>query len=614
MLEFINNFKTYIMNTFNKNIFLLILVSLFINCESKTNLSNIQIEKKVDEIIDQMTVDEKVGQMTQIDQRFLDTITDLSTYSIGSLLSGGGSHPSVNEPQAWLDMYNKYQSETLKNRLGIPLVYGIDAVHGHNNVYGATIFPQNIGLGATNNPELIYEISKATSLEVAATGIDWTFSPCLSSPEDFRWGRTYEGFSSDPNIVKNLGKAAVQGYQSVVTESGKKVIACAKHFIGDGNTEFGTGMNGLVDRGNTILTTEELKQKLLPKYKAAIDANVQTVMASYNSWNGVKCHASKELLTNILKIELGFEGFVISDWQGIDEIPGDYKSDIITSINAGIDMVMVSGQGQPYKKFMRLLKESVQEGSIPMSRIDDAVKRILKVKFNNGLFDSPLVKDESLNIIGSEKHRDIARQAVRESIVVLKNDGLLPISKEIKSIVVSGRGANNIGMQCGGWTINWQGGQGDITVGKTILDGINNSVSVDTNVIYSKDGSDLNSVSGDLAVVVIGEDPYTEFFGDKDNLDLLKEDIDTINKLKNKGYKVFVLLISGRPMNVAEHLDEWDGFAAIWLPGSEGDGVSDILFGDYPATGKLPYPWPIQAEKGANAQISDLLFDIGFGL
>ena len=413
-----------------------------------------------------------------------------------------------------------FDASTEVNGVKIPILWGTDAVHGHNNVYGATIFPQNIGLGATNNPELIYEISKATSLEVAATGIDWTFSPCLSSPEDYRWGRTYEGFSSDPNIVENLGAAAVEGYQSVETESGKKVIACAKHFIGDGNTEFGTGMNGLVDRGNTILTSEELKEKLLPKYKAAIDANVQTVMASYNSWNGVKCHGSKELLTDILKIELGFEGFVISDWQGIDEIPGDYKSDIITSINAGIDMVMVSGQGQPYKKFMKLLKESIQEGSIPMSRIDDAVKRILKVKFSNGLFDSPLVTNESLDVIGSEKHREIARQAVRESVVVLKNAGILPISKEISSIIVAGRGADNLGMQCGGWTINWQGGQGDITVGKTILDGINNSVSSDTNVIYSKDGSDLSSVSGDLAVVVIGEDPYTEFFGDKDSLDL----------------------------------------------------------------------------------------------
>ena len=592
--------------------FLLINISCH-NIDSN-NLSEAEISKKVSELIDLMTLDEKVGQMTQIDQRFLDTITDLSTYSIGSLLSGGGSHPKVNEPQAWLDMYNKYQEETLKNRLGIPLIYGIDAVHGHNNVYGATIFPQNIGLGATNNPELVYKISEATSLEVAATGIDWTFSPCLSSPEDYRWGRTYEGFSSDPVLVEKLGKAAVEGYQNALTNSGKKIVACAKHFIGDGNTEFGTGMNGLVDRGNTVLTTDELKEKLLPKYQAAIDANVQTIMASYNSWNGVKCHGSKELLTDILKVEMGFEGFVISDWQGIDEIPGNYKSDIITSINAGVDMVMVSGQGQPYKKFMRLLKENVEEGSISMERIDDAVSRILKVKLRNGLFTNPIVQNDNLQVIGSDDHRNIARQAVRESVVVLKNENLIPISKESKSIVVAGRGADNLGMQCGGWTINWQGGQGDITIGTTILDGIKESVSTETKVIHSKDGTDLGNVSGDLAIVVIGEDPYTEFFGDKDNLDLLEEDIQTINNLKDKGYKVLVLLISGRPMNIADHLDNWDGFAAIWLPGTEGNGVSDILFGDFQSTGKLSYPWPLNAEDGANAPENDLLYNIGFGL
>ena len=598
--------------------FIIFLSFLLINisCDNidSNNLSEAEISKKVSELIDSMTLDEKVGQMTQIDQRFLDTITDLSTYSIGSLLSGGGSHPKVNEPQAWLDMYNKYQEETLKNRLGIPLIYGIDAVHGHNNVYGATIFPQNIGLGATNNPELVYKISEATSLEVAATGIDWTFSPCLSSPEDYRWGRTYEGFSSDPALVEKLGKAAVEGYQNALTNSGKKVVACAKHFIGDGNTEFGTGMNGLVDRGNTVLTTDELKEKLLPKYQAAIDANVQTIMASYNSWNGVKCHGSKELLTDILKVEMGFEGFVISDWQGIDEIPGNYKSDIITSINAGVDMVMVSGQGQPYKKFMRLLKENVEEGSISMERIDDAVSRILKVKLRNGLFTNPIVQNDNLQVIGSDDHRNIARQAVRESVVVLKNENLIPISKESKSIVVAGRGADNLGMQCGGWTINWQGGQGDITIGTTILDGIKESVSTETKVIHSKDGTDLGNVSGDLAIVVIGEDPYTEFFGDKDNLDLLEEDIQTINNLKEKGYKVLVLLISGRPMNIADHLDNWDGFAAIWLPGTEGNGVSDILFGDFQSTGKLSYPWPINTEDGANAPENDLLYNIGFGL
>ena len=610
MLEFIKNniMKKYI-------VFLSFLVICFSCNNVKTNgLSESEIDKKVSELIELMTLDEKVGQMTQIDQRFLDTITDLSTYSIGSLLSGGGSHPSVNEPQAWLDMYNNYQEETLKSRLQIPLIYGIDAVHGHNNVYGATIFPQNIGLGATNNPELVFKISEATSIEVAATGIDWTFSPCLSSPEDYRWGRTYEGYSSDPALVEKLGEASVMGYQSAQTNSGKKVVACAKHFIGDGNTEFGTGMNGLVDRGNTVLTVDELKEKLLPKYQAAIEADVQTIMASYNSWNGVKCHGSKELLTDILKVEMGFEGFVISDWQGIDEIPGNYKTDIITSINAGIDMVMVSGQGQPYKKFMRLLKESVEEGSIPLARIDDAVTRILKVKLRNGLFENPIVKNDALQVIGSDSHRDIARQAVRESMVVLKNQDIIPISKNSKSIVVAGRGADNLGMQCGGWTINWQGGQGDITVGTTILDGIKKSVSADTNVIYSIDGKDLAMAKDELAVVVIGEDPYTEFFGDKDNLDLLNDDIETINTLKNKGYKVMVLLISGRPMNIADHINSWDGFAAVWLPGTEGDGISDILFGDFQSSGKLSYPWPIKAEYGANAEDKDLLFNFGFGL
>lgn len=587
-----------------------------ISCNNQSNkkLSENQINKKVDEMIEMMNIDEKIGQMTQIDQRFLDTITDISTYSIGSLLSGGGSHPQVNEPQAWLDMYNKYQSESLKSRLQIPLIYGIDAVHGHNNVYGATIFPQNIGLGATNNPDLIYKISEATSIEVAATGIDWTFAPCLSSPEDYRWGRTYEGFSSDPKRVEKLGEAAILGYQNAETNSGKNIVACAKHFIGDGNTQFGTGMRGLVDRGNTEMSVEELKLKLIPKYQAAVDANVQTVMASYNSWNGVKCHASKELLTEILKIEMGFKGFVISDWQGIDEIPGDYKSDIITSINAGIDMVMVSGEAQPYKKFMRLLKESIKEGSITMERIDDAVKRILKVKLGNGLFDNPLVANDALSTIGSDNHRKIARQAVRESVVLLKNRDIIPISKELNKLVISGRGADNLGMQCGGWTIDWQGGQGDITVGTTILEGIKNSVSDQTKIIYSKDALDIDDSNGDLAIVVIGEDPYTEFFGDRNDLDLMDEDLTTIENLKNKGYKVVVLLISGRPMNISDHIENWDAFAAIWLPGTEGDGVSDILFGDFKSSGTLSYPWPINTENGANAAKDDLLFNIGFGL
>ena len=612
MFEFTNKFKKmkYL------KILIIIIFITNISCEYEKNnqINEGEISKRVDEILNMMTLDEKVGQMTQIDQRFLDTITDLSTYHIGSLLSGGGSHPEINEPQAWLDMYNKYQNEALKSRLQIPLIYGIDAVHGHNNVYGATIFPHNIGLGATNNPDIVFKVSEITSKEVAATGIDWTFSPCLSSPEDYRWGRTYEGFSSDPALVANLGSAAVSGYQSVENMNGKKVIACAKHFVGDGNTEFGTGMNGLVDRGNTILTIDELKEKLLPKYQKAIDANVQTIMASYNSWNGVKCHGSKELLTDILKDEMGFQGFVISDWEGIDEVSGDYKSDIDVAINAGIDMVMVSGQSQPYKKFIRLLKENVEEGLIPMSRIDDAVTRILKVKIRNGLMDNPLVSNENLNLIGSSEHRAVGRQAVRESMVVLKNENIFPLPKDLETLVVAGKGADNLGMQCGGWSIDWQGGQGDITIGTTILDGIKKTVSESTEIIYSEDGSDIVSNSDNIAVVVIGEDPYTEWFGDKENLDLSDDDINLISDLKDKGFRVAILLISGRPLNVADHIDQWDAFAAIWLPGTEGDGVSDILFGDFSSTGRLSFPWPINTEEGSNADKDNLLFEIGYGL
>ena len=531
MSEFTNKFKN--MRYFNILLLTLLIINFSCDCQKTNEISESEISSRANEILNMMTLEEKVGQMTQIDQRFLDTITDLSTYHIGSLLSGGGSHPDVNEPQAWLDMYNKYQSEALKSRLGIPLVYGIDAVHGHNNVYGAVIF-HIYRFGRNEQSELIHKVSEITSIEVAATGIDWTFAPCLSSPEDYRWGRTYEGFSSDPSLVANLGAAAVSGYQSVANMNGKKVIACAKHFVGDGNTEYGTGMNGLVDRGNTVLTIDELKEKLLPKYQEAIDADVQTIMASYNSWNGVKCHGSKELLTDILKDEMGFTGFVISDWQGIDEIPGDYKSDIEISINAGIDMVMVSGQGQPYKKFIKLLKENVEEGLIPMSRIDDAVSRILKVKIRNGLMDNPLVSNENLTLIGSAEHRSVGRQAVRESVVVLKDDNILPLSKDLQTLVVAGKGADNLGMQCGGWSIEWQGGQGDITVGTTILDGIKKTVSESTEIIYSEDGSDVVPNPDNIAVVVIGEDPYTEWFGDKENLDLNNDDISLIKSLKDK--------------------------------------------------------------------------------
>ena len=570
----------------------------------------------VDSLLQVMTLEEKIGQMTQIDRQFLNSISDISKYGIGSLLSGGGSTPKVNEPKAWADMYDMYQKEALKSRLKIPLLYGIDAVHGHNNVVGATIFPHNIGLGATRDPKIVEAVARATALEVAATGMDWDFAPCLAVPDDYRWGRTYEGFSENTALVTELGGAAVRGYQSTDINNPQSVLACAKHFIGDGGTLFGTGLNNLIDRGNLAVSEKELREKHLPPFKEAIDNGVATFMAAYNTWNDVKCHANKYLLTDLLKDELGFQGFVVSDWAAIEEIPGDYKSDIIISINAGIDMVMVPGAvkygNQSYETFLTLFKESVDDGSIPMERVDDAVKRILLVKKQSGLFDRPFSDQQLLSHIGSSKHREIAREAVRKSMVLLKNnDNVLPLPKSGKTIVVAGRGADNIGMQSGGWTISWQGEMGETTKGTTILDAIKSAVDPGTNVEYSKNGTGVN---GDVAVVVIGEKPYAEMQGDRADLNLDNDDLSVINRLKKKGMPVVVVLLSGRPMIVTKEVNNWDGFVAAWLPGTEGAGVADVLFGDYNPTGKLSYSWPKSMNQFPIKTNNDHLYDYGYGL
>ena len=570
----------------------------------------------VETLMSDMTLKEKIGQMTQVDRQFLNDISDISKYGFGSLLSGGGSTPATNEPKAWADMYDSYQQEALKTRLQIPLIYGIDAVHGHNNVVGATIFPHNIGLGATRDAALVEAVARATALEVAATGMDWDFAPCLAVPDDYRWGRTYEGFSEDTDLVSQLGGAAVRGYQSTDISNPQSVLACAKHFIGDGGTTFGTGLNNLIDRGNLAISEEELRKRHLPPFQKAIDEGVATFMAAYNTWNDVKCHANKFLLTDLLKDELGFKGFVVSDWAAIEEIPGDYKSDIITSINAGIDMVMVPGAvkfgNESFENFLKLLEESVQEGSIPMERIDDAVKRILLIKKQSGLFDRPFSDQQLLAHIGSDKHRQIAREAVRKSMVLLKNkDGILPLPKEGKTIIVAGRGADNIGMQSGGWTISWQGDMGQTTDGTTILDAIKSAVSPGTVVEYTPDGT---AYTGDLAVVVVGEKPYAEMQGDRKDLKLDKEDLDVIKRFKENDIPVVVVLLSGRPMIITDEIEKWDGLIAAWLPGTEGSGVADVLFGDYNPTGKLSFSWPKNMNQFPINPEDDHLYSFGFGL
>lgn len=582
----------------------------------------VAFDARVDTLLSKMTLDEKVGQMTQPDQGFLNDVDHIRDYFLGSLLSGGNSDPETNSLEDWRAMYERYQAKALETRLRIPLLFGVDAVHGHNNVIGAVIFPHNIGLGATRNPDLVEEISRITAKEVRTTGINWTFAPCVAVPRDDRWGRTYEGFSENPALVAELGAAAVRGLQGSDLAGPLSVLACAKHFIGDGGTVMGTGVTmddgtkSPFDQGDVPLSEEELRRIHMEGYITSVSAGVGTIMPSYSSWNGVKSSGSKRLLTEILKEELGFEGFLISDYNAIDQLPGDYKSDIETSINAGMDMVMVPDR---YELFISNIKELVEEGTIPMERIDDAVRRILRVKFAAGLFEedwSPRADRTLTESFGSEAHRAVARQAVRESLVLLKNEGnALPIDKRTQRIHVAGSGADDIGIQCGGWTIEWQGAMGAITDGTTILEAIRGTVSDATEVTFSADGT--GAMGADIVVVVVGERPYAEMMGDDLELKLSADDAQVMNNAKAAGVPIVVVLLSGRPLIVEAALDMSDAFLAAWLPGSEGQGVADVLFGDYAPSGKLSFTWPRTVDQHpineGDAEY-DPLFEFGFGL
>ncbi len=572
-------------------------------------------------LLSYMTLEEKIGQMTQVDRQFLDGDKNIGTYFLGSLLSGGGSTPAKNFPKSWAEMYDGYQKIALSTRLGIPIIYGIDAVHGHNNVVGATIFPHHIGLGCTNNPQLIEDVYRATAEEIAATGIDWDFAPCLAVPRDERWGRTYEGFGETPDIVKKMAAAAVRGLQTDQLDGPTSILACAKHFIGDGGTKWGTGLNEKLDQGNTPVTDQELREIHLPGYLPALEAGVGTIMPSYSQINSEYMHMNNDLLNGLLKKELDFKGFVVSDWQGLERMVGhdDYKTNIIAGINAGIDMVMVPGAekygGQTYTNFINLLIESVKEGSVSENRINDAVARILKIKFEMGLFERPYSDKSLLSRVGSKEHRNIAREAVKQSLVVLKNDGVLPLSKDLGHIHVAGKNADDLGNQCGGWTISWQGESGPITKGTTIYEAIQVAVSSVTNVTFSKNGS--GAKGADVGLVVIGETPYAEMEGDRESLVLDKEDLAAIDRIKKAGVPVVVIIVSGRPLIIADELDKWAGLIAAWLPGSEGKGVTDVIFGDYNPTGRLSVSWPRSMEQiPINFGDSDYdpLFEYGFGL
>jgi len=569
-----------------------------------------------------MTLDEKLGQMAQPDQQFLKTPDDIKNYSLGSLLSGGDSDPKAgNGLTAWTDLCDGYQKIALTTRLRIPLLYGIDAVHGHNNVIGATIFPHNIGLGCTRSAELVERAARITSEEVRATGANWAFAPCVTVPQDIRWGRTYEGFSESPEIVKELGAAAVRGLQRATLDDPAAVLACSKHFAGDGGTTWGTGNTmrrdrpRMLDQGDTQVDEATLRRIHLPGYVTTVAEGVGSIMPSYSSWNGVKSSGSERMLTGILKREFGFEGFLISDYAALNQMPGDYKRQIADSVNAGMDMVMIP---EKYVDFLTLLKQNVQEGKIPMTRIDDAVTRILRTKFAMGLMDAkrtPLADRSLHNSFGSEGHRAVARACVRASLVVLKNEGgVLPLAKNAARIHVAGKSANDLGNQCGGWTITWQGSSGRPTDGTTILEAVQRAVSTKTKVTTSIDGS--GAAGAPVAIAVIGEKPYAEGMGDTADLHLSQEDIATVTNLKGAGAKVIAVILSGRPLFLEDIIGQADAIVAAWLPGSEGDGVADVLFGDYKPTGKLSFTWPKATSTSLHRGDAgyQTMFESGYGL
>ncbi|KQK13208.1 uncharacterized protein LOC100824235 [Brachypodium distachyon] len=591
-----------------------------------------QIQERVSDLVGRMTLEEKIGQMSQI-ERANASSSVIQKYFVGSVLSGGGSPPSEKASAAtWQQMITKMQKAALKTRLGIPIIYGIDAVHGHNNAYNATIFPHNIGLGATRDPNLVKRIGRATALEARATGIPYTFAPCVAVCRDPRWGRCYESFSEDTRLVQLMTASVVPGLQGDVSSrhpkgipyvaGSKNVAGCAKHFVGDGGTKHG------INENNTVLSFHDLMRIHMPPYDDAVIKGISSVMISYSSWNGKKMHENKFLITEILKEKMHFRGFVITDWQAVDKITNPphqhYYHSIQETLHAGIDMVMIP---YDYPEFVADVTAQVKRGSIKMDRINDAVSRILRVKFTMGLFEDPFPDPRLTSHLGSKEHRQLAREAVRKSLVLLKNgkkgeEPFLPLSKKAKKILVAGNHAHDLGLQCGGWTKSWQGQSGNNITGQgtTILEAIKSAVDNSTVIDYSEhpDKGSIAKSDGDYdyAVVVVGEPPYAETAGDNQNLTIPSPGPEVIKEACSL-VKCVVVLVSGRPLVVEPYIDAMHAFVAAWLPGTEGHGVADVLFGDYGFTGKLPRTWfksVGQLPMNYGDKHYDPLFPFGYGL
>ena len=591
------------------------------------------IEQKIDELMARMSVEEKVGQMIQPEIRHL-TAQDVKDFHIGSVLNGGGSVPNGNrysKAADWLAIADAYYAASMDEsdgKVAIPIMWGTDAVHGVGNIVGATLFPHNIGLGATNNPELIRRIGEITATEIAVTGLDWDFSPTVAVARDDRWGRTYESYSEHPELVRKYAGKMVEGLQGVANTddflSKTRVISTAKHFIADGGT-----LNG-IDRGNSLISEKELRDIHAAGYFSAIEAGVQSVMASFNCWHGEHMHGHKYLLTDVLKDKLGFDGLVVGDWNGHGFVAGCTVLDCPAAINAGLDIFMVPDP--EWKTLFKNTVEQIKSGVIPTQRADDAVRRVLRVKLRADLWNKGLPSTRPLSgkdeLLGAPAHREVARQAVRESIVLLKNkNNLLPLSPSA-NILVAGDGADNISKQTGGWSVNWQGTgntMADFPGATTLWSGLEAAVkAADGKITLSPEGN--YQQKPDVAIVIFGEDPYAEMQGDVQNL-LYKsgdtKDLELLRKFKADNIPVVALFITGRPLWVNRELNASDAFAVIWQPGTEGSGIADVIFKTadgkrrFDTTGRLTFSWPKrpdQAPQNIGGDDYDPLYPYGFGL
>lgn len=583
------------------------------------------VETRVEALLAQMTLEEKIGQMLQPEQAYV-TAKEVTEYGIGSVLSGGGSAPSSgNTAIDWAYRVNELKEAALETRLGIPLLYGIDAVHGNNNVYGTTIFPHNIGLGAAGDLELVEKIGEITAEEVRAIGVQWTFAPTLGNPQNLRWGRSYECFSEDAGEVAEFGAAYIRGFQGALGSEEyldeNHILACAKHFIGEGYTANG------VNQGNVEMSQAEfdilLESGVLDPYTKALNEGVRTIMISFNSVDGMKCHENQHLVRDLLKDELGFTGLVISDYNAVQQLSGHtYKDQIRQAIEAGVDLFM---EVSTWKEVAKSMKQLVEDGEIPVELIDDAARRILRVKFEAGLFEEEInsANEQELQAeIGSEEHREVAREAVRKSLVLLKNDNVggqtaIEALQDATNIRLFGQKAYDIGAQFGGWTISWQGLTGKTTIGTTIIDGIATEVMPEKKLSHNVKGEIAEE--NEALIVVVGEGPYAETEGDrgKNSVTISATDKTMLENLRQSltdsgknDIPVIAIIVAGRPLDITEYMDMFDGIVMAWLPGTEGAGIADALFGEYDFTGKLTYTW----RENPGDPESPVLFEKGYGL